>query len=300
VMAPAPLQISLATVTHQVTKKALAPQARRTQAPHIIELQQAEKPTEPARLSMIKDLQPLKELPTLPRLTLLPANKEREQHDEKGNKIEKEEKIQSDALTLIGTPFFSDMNVRRSRNIKRSEAMLIALGLHILSQQLAATTPTKPRKKRTKANAQESRKSKMVRVGAATNRQEEGRKEPQLRDSPEKEEAKRDESGVVFDDEWESNGALQPNYRGEVDNHRQGYFYDGGSLMWLIASIKKERSVYLGKAQGNEKQLLVDWVYKNETIWQNAAYLLSQCQGHYEEMLLRSNNSKMKRHGKKK
>jgi hypothetical protein len=39
------------------------------------------------------------------------------------------------------------MDVRRSRNIKHAEAMFIKLGLHMLSQQLAATTPTKPRKK---------------------------------------------------------------------------------------------------------------------------------------------------------
>jgi hypothetical protein len=65
---------------------------------------------------------------------------------------------------------------------------------------LAATTPTKPRKKRNTANAQASRKSKRVRVGTATNNEEEGRAETQLRDSPEKEEAKRDEARVVFDD----------------------------------------------------------------------------------------------------
>jgi hypothetical protein len=103
---------------------------------------------------------------------------------------------------LFGTPFVSDMNIRRSRNIKSAEAMFVKLDLHMLPQQLAATTPTKPRKKRNKANAQASIKSKMVRVGAATSHEEEGRVEPQLRDSPEKEEAKRDEAGVVFDDEW--------------------------------------------------------------------------------------------------
>jgi hypothetical protein len=69
------------------------------------------------------------------------------------------------------------MDVRISRNIKRAEAVFVELGLHTLPQKLAATTPTKPRKKSTKANAQASRKSKMVRVGAATNREEEGREE---------------------------------------------------------------------------------------------------------------------------
>jgi hypothetical protein len=146
---------------------------------------------------MIKDLPPLVELPMLPPL---PANKQREQHGEEGNKSEKEEKIQSDALTLFGTPFVSDIDVRRSRNIKSAEAMFIKLCLHMLSQQLVATTLTKYRKKRNKANAQSSRKSKRVREGAATNHEEEGREEPQLRDSPEKEEAKRDEARVVFDD----------------------------------------------------------------------------------------------------
>jgi hypothetical protein len=213
---------------------------------------------------MIIDLPPLVELRTLPPL---PANKQREQNGEEGNTSEKEEEIQSDALTLFATPFVSDMDVRRSRNIKRADAMFVKLGLHMLPQQLAATAPTKPRKKKNKANAQASRKSKMVRVGAATNHKEEGRVEPQLRDSPEKEESKRDEEGVVFDDEWESNGAMKPNDRGEVENRCQGYFYEDGNLVWLIASIKKKRSVYLGKAQGNEKQLLVHWVYKNETIW---------------------------------
>jgi DNA replication initiation complex subunit (GINS family) len=90
--------------------------------------------------------------------------------------------------------------------------MLIKLGLHMLPQQLAATTPTKPRKKRNNATSQASRKSKRVRVGASTNHDEEGRVEPQLRDSPEKE-AKRDEARVVFDDERESNGATKPNDR---------------------------------------------------------------------------------------
>jgi hypothetical protein len=137
---------------------------------------------------MIKDLPPLVELPTLP---TLPANKQREQHGEEGNKSEKEEKIQSDALTLFGTPCVSDMDVRRSRNIKRAEAMFVKLGLHMLPQQVAATAPTKPRKKRNKANAQASRKSKRVRVGAATNHEEEGRVEPHLRDSPEKRRSKK-------------------------------------------------------------------------------------------------------------
>jgi hypothetical protein len=95
---------------------------------------------------MIKDLPQLEELPALPPL---PANKERAQHGEKGNKSKKEEKVQSDALTLFGTPCVSDMDVRRSRNSKRVEAMFVKLGLHLLPQQLAATAPTKPRKKRT-------------------------------------------------------------------------------------------------------------------------------------------------------
>jgi hypothetical protein len=77
-------------------------------------------------------------------------------------------------------------------------------------------------------------------------------------------------------------------------------FSDDGNLVWLIASIKKERSVYLGKAQGNANKLLLRWVYKNEMILQKAEDLLSQCQRYYDEMLLRSNNSKMKRCGKKK
>jgi hypothetical protein len=119
---------------------------------------------------MIMDLPPLVEPPTLP---LLPANKQREQHGEAGNKIEKEEKIQSDALTFFGTPFVSDMDVGRLRNIKRAEVVFVKLGLHMLPQQLAATTPTKPRKKRNKANAQASRKSKRVRAGAETNHEEE-------------------------------------------------------------------------------------------------------------------------------
>jgi hypothetical protein len=93
----------------------------------------------------------------------------------KGIRGRKVKKIQSDALTLIRTPFVSAMDVRRSRNIKRAEAMFVKLGLYMLTQQLAATMPTKPRKKRTKANDEASRKSKMVRVGAATNRKEEGR-----------------------------------------------------------------------------------------------------------------------------
>jgi hypothetical protein len=294
---PTPLYILPATVTPQVKRNALVPQARRTQEPQRTELQQAGNETEPKSLSMIMDLPPLVELPTLPPL---PANKQSDQHGEEGNTSEKEEEMQSDALTLFATPFVSDMDVRRSRNIKRAEAMFVKLGLHILPQQLAATsTPTKPRKKRNNATSQASRKSKRVRVGAATNHDEEESVEPQLRDSPEKE-AKRDEARVVFDDEWESNGATKPDDRGEVENRRQGYFYDDGNLVWLIASIKKERIVYLGRAQGNEKQLLVHWVYKNETIWQKAADLLPQCQGHYDEMLLRLNNSKMKRRGKKK
>jgi hypothetical protein len=198
VTAPTPLQILPDTVTPQVTRNALAPQARHTQEPQRTELQQAGKSTEPARLSMIRDLPPLVELPTLPRL---PANKQREQYGEKGNKSEKEEKVESDALTLFRTPFVSDVDVRKSRNIKRAEAMLVKLGLHMLPQQFAATTRIKPRKKSTKANAQASRKSKRVRVGAETNDEEEGREEPQLRDSPEKEEAKRDEAGVIFDNE---------------------------------------------------------------------------------------------------
>jgi hypothetical protein len=174
---PTPLQITPATVTPQVTRNALAPQARRTQEPQRTELQQAGNSTEPESLSMIMDLPPLVELPTLPPL---PANKQREQHGEERSTSEKEEKIQSDSLTLFGTPFVSDMDVRKSRNIKRAEAMFVKLGIHMLPQQLAATTPTKPRKKRNKANAQASRKSKMARVGAATNHEEEGRVEPQL------------------------------------------------------------------------------------------------------------------------
>jgi hypothetical protein len=85
---------------------------------------------------------------------------------------------------------------------------------------------------------------------------------------------------------------MKPNDRGEVENCRQGYFYDDDNLVWLIASIKKERSVYLGKAQCNEKQLLLHWVYKNETIWQKAADLLPQCQEHYDEMLLVCNGNR--------
>jgi hypothetical protein len=75
-MAPTALYILPATVAPQVTRKALAPQARRTQEPQRTELQQAGKSTGPARLSMIKDLPPLEELPTLPPLPPLPANKE--------------------------------------------------------------------------------------------------------------------------------------------------------------------------------------------------------------------------------
>jgi hypothetical protein len=103
---------------------------------------------------------------------------------------------------LFGTPFVSDMDVTRSRNIKCAEAMFVELGLHMLPQQLAATKLTKPRKKRNKANAHASRKNKRARVGAATNHDKEGRVEPQLRDSPEKEEEKRDEARVIFDDKW--------------------------------------------------------------------------------------------------
>jgi hypothetical protein len=92
---------------------------------------------------------------------------------------------------LFVIPFVSDMDVRRSRNIKCAEAMFVKLGLHMLPQQLAATTMTKPRKKRNKANTQASRKSKRVRVSAATNHEEEGRVEPQLRDSSEKKRSKK-------------------------------------------------------------------------------------------------------------
>jgi hypothetical protein len=74
---PTPMQISPATVTRQVTRNALAPQACRTQDPQRTELQQAGNSTEPESLSMIMDLPLLVELPTLPPL---PANKQREKH----------------------------------------------------------------------------------------------------------------------------------------------------------------------------------------------------------------------------
>jgi hypothetical protein len=127
------------------------------------------------------------------------------------------------------------MDVKRLRNIKRAEAVFVKLGLHMLPQQVAVTIPTKPRKKINKANSQASRKSKRVRVGTETNHEEEVREEPQLRESPEKEEAKRDEAGVIFYNEWDINGSLQPNDRGEVETRRQGNFYDDSSLVWLLA-----------------------------------------------------------------
>jgi hypothetical protein len=79
---PTPLHISPATVTPQVKRNALAPQASRTQEPQRTELQQAGNETEPESLSMIMDLPPQVELPPLPPL---PADKQSDQHGEEGN-----------------------------------------------------------------------------------------------------------------------------------------------------------------------------------------------------------------------
>jgi hypothetical protein len=101
---------------------------------------------------------------------------------------------------------------------------------------------------------------------------------------------------TLFDDEWKQEQE-QPPDRGDEVNRRQGYFYAPGNVgEWIVVKMIKRRTVTLSKKTcKKEKQVLVHWLYKNEKTWQREADVLPQLQGHYEVLLLREKETKMKK-----
>jgi hypothetical protein len=100
---------------------------------------------------------------------------------------------------------------------------------------------------------------------------------------------------ALFDDEWEQEQE-QPPDRGEQVNRRHGYFYAAGNVEWIVVKKIKRRTVTLSKKTcKKEKQVVVHWLYKNEKTWQQEAGVLPQLQGHYEVLLLREKETRMKK-----
>jgi hypothetical protein len=100
---------------------------------------------------------------------------------------------------------------------------------------------------------------------------------------------------TFFYDEWEQEQE-QPPDRGDEVNMRHGYLYGAVNVEWIVAKMIKRRTVTLSKnACIKEKQVLEHWLYKNDKTWQREADVLPQLQGHYEVLILREKERRMKK-----
>jgi hypothetical protein len=104
----------------------------------------------------------------------------------------------------------------------------------------------------------------------------------------------------MFDDEWDINGEEQPPDKGDIINRDQGYFYCEGNVIWIPVAMLKRRTVTLSrKGSKKEKQVLVQWMYRNEKTWQQESGVLPQLQGHYDALVLKEMKKKQKQTKKK-